>query len=125
GEPGIGKTTLVEDFLSDLAAAGQACTVAHGRCSARLSGTEGYLPFLEALDNLLHGQDGDAVARTMKTVAPTWYAQVVPLAGEDSSFARVLEQAKAVSQERLKREFGAFLQEASRLRPLLLFFDDL
>jgi tetratricopeptide (TPR) repeat protein len=125
GEPGIGKTTLIEDFLSDLAAAGQNCTVVHGRCSERLSGTEAYLPFLEALDNLLHGQDGDAVARMMKAVAPTWYAQVVPLAAEDSSFARVLEQAKAVSRERLKRELGAFLQEASRLRPLLLFFDDL
>jgi predicted ATPase len=125
GEPGIGKTTLVEDFLSDLAAAGQACSVAHGRCSERLSGTEAYLPFLEALDSLLHGQDGDAVARMMKVVAPTWYAQVVPLAAEDSSFARVLEQTKAVSQDRLKRELGAFLQEASRLRPLLLSFDDL
>jgi len=125
GEPGIGKTTLVEDFLSDLAAAGQTCTVAHGRCSERLSGTEAYLPFLEALDSLLHGQDADAVARMMKVVAPTWYAQVVPLAAEDSSFARVLEQTKAVSQERLKRELGAFLQEGSRLRPLLLFFDDL
>jgi tetratricopeptide (TPR) repeat protein len=125
GEPGIGKTTLVEDFLSDLAVAGQTCTVARGRCSERLSGTEAYLPFLEALENLLHSQDGDAVARMMKVVAPTWYAQVVPLAAEDSSFARVLEQAKAVSQERLKRELGAFLQEASRLRPLLLFFDDL
>jgi tetratricopeptide (TPR) repeat protein len=125
GEPGIGKTTLVEHFLSDLAAAGQTCTVAQGRCSERLSGTEAYLPFLEALDNLLHGQDGDAMARMMKVVAPTWYAQVVPLAAEDSSFARVLEQVKAVSQERLKRELGAFLQEAARLRPLLLFFDDL
>src|SRR5262245_37085320 len=125
GEPGIGKTTLVEDFLSGLAATGPTCIVAQGRCSERLSGTEAYLPFLEALESLLHSKDGDAVARTMKAVAPTWYAQVVPLAAEDSSFARVLEQAKAVSQERLKRELGAFLQEASRLRPLLLFVDDL
>jgi hypothetical protein len=124
GEPGIGKTTLVEDFLSDLAA-GRTCIVARGRCSERLSGTEAYLPFLEALADLLHGHDGAAVARMMKVVAPTWYAQVVPLAAEDSSFARVLEQAKAVSQERLKRELGAFLQEVSRLRPLLLFLDDL
>jgi serine/threonine protein kinase len=33
GEPGIGKTTLVEDFLADLTAAGQTCTVGRGRCS--------------------------------------------------------------------------------------------
>ena len=58
-------------------------------------------------------------------VAPTWYVQVVPLAAEDSSLARVLAESKAASQERLKRELGAFLQEVSRLRPLLLFLDDL
>src|SRR5262245_342706 len=37
GEPGIGKTTLVEDFLSGLAATGPTCIVAQGRCSERLS----------------------------------------------------------------------------------------
>ena len=125
GEPGIGKTTLVEDFLAELAAAGRACTVARGRCSERLAGAEAYLPFLEALESLLHGAGGEAVARVMKVVAPTWYAQVVPHAAEDSSFARVLPEAKAASQERLKRELGAFLQEVSRPRPLLLFLDDL
>ena len=123
GEPGIGKTTLVEDFLAEPAVAGRACAV--GRCSERLAGAEAYLPVLEALESLLHGEGGEAVARVMKLVAPTWYAQVVPHAAEDSSFARMLEQAKAASQERLKRELGAFLQEVSRLRPLLLFLDDL
>jgi predicted ATPase len=125
GEPGIGKTTLVEDFLADLAASGHTCTVGRGRCSERLAGAEAYLPFLEALESLLHGTGGDAVARVMKAVAPTWYAQIVPLAAEDPTFARVLQQAKAASQERLKRELAAFLAEMSRLRPLLLFLDDL
>ena len=83
------------------------------------------MPFLEALESLLHGPEGETVARVMKVVAPTWYIQVVPLAAEDSSFARVLVEAKAASQERLKRELGALLQELSRLRPLLLFLDDL
>src|SRR5262249_4292512 len=49
GEPGIGKTTLVEDFLTELTAAGRTCAVARGRCSERLAGAEAYLPFLEAL----------------------------------------------------------------------------
>jgi MoxR-like ATPase len=52
GEPGIGKTTLVEEFLAELAAGGQA-TLARGRCSEWLSGTEAYLPLLEALESLL------------------------------------------------------------------------
>ena len=94
GEPGIGKTTLVEDFLAELAAAGRTCTVARGRCSERLAGAEAYLPFLEALESLLHGAGGEAAARVMKVVAPTWYVQVVPLAAEDSSFARVLPRGQ-------------------------------
>jgi predicted ATPase len=80
---------------------------------------------LEALESLLNGAGGEAVARVMKVVAPTWYAQVVPHAVEDSSFARVLLEERAASKERLKRELGAFLQEVSPLRPLLLFLDDL
>ena len=74
---------------------------------------------------MLHGEGGEAAARAMKATAPNWYAQVAPLAGDDSSLARVLAESKAASQERLKRELVAFLQEVSHLRPLLLFFDDL
>ena len=72
GEAGIGKTTLVEEFLSDLKTRGKACRIARGRCSERLAGTEAYLPFLEAIESLLHGEHGDAVARAMKLLAPTW-----------------------------------------------------
>ena len=125
GEPGIGKTTLVEDFLSKLADTGRPCALARGRCSERLAGTDAYLPFLEALENVLHGDEGEEAARVMKATAPNWYAQVAPPAAQDSSLARLLAESKAATQERLKRELGAFLQELSHLRPLLLFFDDL
>ncbi|HLJ96108.1 MAG TPA: protein kinase [Gemmataceae bacterium] len=124
GEPGIGKTTLVEDFLQDVAAEAGAASIARGRCSERLAGAEAYLPFLEALDSLVHGRDGEQVARILKVVAPTWYIQLAPVARDESSFARVLEEAKTASQERLKRELTAFLQELSRLRPVILFIDD-
>src|SRR6185503_303270 len=133
GEPGMGKTTLVEDFLSDLRAGGQACIIARGRCSERLAGTEAYLPWLEALDGLLRGSDGqsrtsafssESIVQTTKRLAPTWYAQAMPLQPDDSSVERLLAQ-RAVSQERMKREFGALLEEVSARRPLVLFFDDL
>src|SRR5260370_42608341 len=55
GEPGIGKTTLVETFLAELSASGRLGQTARGRCSQRLAGTEAYLPLLEALHTLLHG----------------------------------------------------------------------
>lgn len=133
GEPGMGKTTLVEEFLSDLRSSGQACIIARGRCSERLAGTEAYLPWLEALDSLLRGSDGqsrtsmsgsESIVQTTKRLAPTWYAQAMPLQPDDSSVERLLAE-RAASQERMKREFGALLEEISERRPLVLFFDDL
>ena len=125
GEPGLGKTTLVEDFFADLSSRGAACAVARGLCSERLAGTEAYLPFLEALESLLHGGSADSAARIMKVTAPTWYVQLAPLTGEDSSHERTIADTKSASQERMKRELAAFLQEISRLQPLIIFFDDL
>jgi tetratricopeptide (TPR) repeat protein len=125
GEAGIGKTTVVENFFAEVINQGRLCYIARGRCSERLAGSEAYLPLLEALESLLHGEAGESVSRVMKVVAPTWYVQIAPLAAEDSSFARVMAEAKAASQERMKRELAAFLQEIARLRPLIVFLDDL
>jgi len=122
GEPGIGKTTLVEDFLSDITAKGR-CTIGRGRCSERLAGTEAYLPLLEALESLVNHDIDSTAVRAIKQVAPTWYAQLVPPSAD--SDVLLLVDAKGTSQERMKRELGNLLQELARLRPLVLFFDDL
>jgi predicted ATPase len=122
GEPGIGKTTLVEDFLAELAA-GRAHGGARGRCSERLAGTEAYLPVLEALENLLRGASGEAAARAMRLLAPAWYSRVAPLAGVDLAGGPTAA-ASATTQEQLKREFLALVEELSRSRPLVLFLDD-
>jgi predicted ATPase len=121
GEPGLGKTTLVEDFLIGLAAAGRPFALARAHCSERLAGSEAYLPFLEALDGLLQGPDGAAAARLLKVVAPTWHVRLTPLAAADPALA----EARAAPQERLKRELCLFLEEVARLRPVMLFLDDI
>jgi serine/threonine protein kinase/predicted ATPase len=117
GEPGLGKTRLVEDVLEGLADSGRLYGLARGRCSERLAGAEAYLPLLEALDSLLRGPGGASVAPVMKLSAPGWYAQLALPAGTP-------ERSNGTSQERLKREFCTFLEEVSRLRPLVLFLDD-
>jgi predicted ATPase len=122
GEPGLGKTTLVEDFLDELTAGGRLCAVGRGRCSERLAGAEAYLPFLEALDSLLRGGGWPSAARILRAAAPAWYAQLAPSAERTPN--GVPDAGPEISPERLKRELGTFLQEASRLRPLVLFLDD-
>ena len=122
GEPGIGKTTLVEDLLGELGAE-ERCTIARGRCSERLAGTEAYLPLLEALESLLRDGHISEMEPAMRQIAPTWYAQVAPQSGEE--IALLLADVKTASQARMKRELGSFLHEAARRRPLVLFFDDL
>lgn len=124
GEPGIGKTTLVEEVLADLARGSHRPAIARGRCSERLAGAEAYLPVFEVLDQLLHGQTTGAYSDVMRRLAPTWYVRVAPLAA-DSSADRLLEEARSASPERMKRELAALFQEVSRVRPLVLFFEDL
>jgi tetratricopeptide (TPR) repeat protein len=124
GEPGIGKSTLVDDFLEALRTAKRSCYVGRGRCSERLAGSEAYLPILEVLESMIHGDPTGTVSRAMKLLAPTWYVQIAPLAG-DSDASRLAENVRVASQERLKREFGAFLAEISRTQPVLVNIDDL
>jgi predicted ATPase len=114
GELGVGKTTVVEKFLADLAADGPPCHVARGRCSERLADAEAYLPVLEALDSLVRGPTGGAAARYLRTLAPTWAAELGPAAGA----------AAGPSQSRMKRELVAFLSELSRRTPAVVFVDD-
>jgi serine/threonine protein kinase/predicted ATPase len=122
GEPGIGKTTIVEEFLKHLRDADLAY-VARGRCSERLAGNEAYLPVLETLESLLAGDDRYSGAQQLLAhLAPTWYEQVSS-AGR-SSAAEAQPEQKPASQERLKREFRAFLEGVSRVKPLVLLFDD-
>lgn len=130
GEPGIGKTTFVEDFLSELTVENQRCFIGRGRCSERLAGTQAYLPWLEALETLLRVDESRSetsrprIASSMRRLAPSWYAQVSTIAPDDSSAERLFAEG-ASSQERMKRELCAFLQEISKHRTVVLFFDDL
>lgn len=124
GEPGIGKTSLVEDFIAELEMDRARPVLARGRCSERLAGSEAYLPLLEVLDSLM-GSRGGSFGELMKTVAPTWYLHVATLGTEASSVDEMRADVRTASPERMKRELGVLFQEVSRARPLVVFFDDL
>ncbi len=123
-EAGLGKTTLVETFLRELEEPGAGVRVGRGRCSERLAGSEAYLPVLEVLDSLAHNEQLGNLSRVMRAVAPSWYAQIMPPSGSDSSAARLAADTVGGSQERLKFEIAALLEELGRLQPVILWFDD-
>jgi len=122
GEAGLGKTTLVEEFLAQT----KGCLIARGRCAERLAGAEAYLPVFEALSDLLRSTFASITARLMKQTAPTWFLQVSSLTTGDSIIApSEVEEKTANSQERLKREFVAYLENLTKVHPVVLFLEDL
>jgi predicted ATPase/tRNA A-37 threonylcarbamoyl transferase component Bud32 len=123
-EAGGGKSTLVEAFLRSLEDHGETVRLGRGRCSERLAGSEAYLPVLEALESLQHHDKHGGLSRLLRAVAPSWYSRITPTSENDSSAARLAAETAGGSQERLKREFAALLEEGGRLQPVVLWFDD-
>jgi hypothetical protein len=119
-EAGVGKTTLVDDFVAEVRAQDPRALVARGHCSERLAETGGYLPVLDALHQFM-GRSADSVAaRLVKQVAPNWYDKIVSTtSGIDTLLA------PSATPERMQREMVALLQEAARQRPMLLCIEDL
>jgi serine/threonine protein kinase/predicted ATPase len=124
GEAGIGKSSLTEDFLREIASGGERPLIVRGRCSERLAGAEAYLPILEVLEDVLRRGGGVSMDQLMRTVAPTWYVQVATRS-EHASIAELRRDAAVASQERMKRELTALFEDLSRTRPLVVFLDDL
>ena len=120
GEPGIGKTTLIEAFLRGLSGS-QAHSVALGRCSERLAGAEAYLPLLDAIDDLLHDDLGQSCVGTFQKLAPTWAQMLSGISASDSAG----DPSPAQSQERMKRELAAFLEKVCASQPLVLLIEDI
>jgi hypothetical protein len=121
GEPGIGKTALVEEFLSEQAATQRHCAVGRGFCSERSAGTEAYLPLLDALEDMVRGKV--SLVPMLRRVAPSWFAQMRHHPSTDS--APLPGSLKAGSREFLSRELVSFFEEASLSIPLNVFLDDI
>src|SRR5256714_10923417 len=76
GEPGIGKTSLSDEFLRRARSRYPAVLISRGRCVEQYGTGEAYLPFLEAVGALLDGPGRERLASVMRTYAPTWCTQL-------------------------------------------------
>ena len=118
GEPGIGKTALIEHFVSGLGDI--AC--ARGQCVEHYGTGEPYLPVLEALGQLCRADA--SVAPLLSAVAPTWLLQLPWLSNAEQRES-LRRELVGVSADRMLRELGELLDRYTEHRPLLLVTEDL
>lgn len=121
GEPGIGKTTLLEEFGKE-AVERRGALLLHGRCSQRLSTSDAYLPILDALSHAIGGPHATMIDLALETAAPAWSAL---LSSSTDALGRVMADTGSLTSGRLKREFRALLDALSQRQAVIVLLDDI
>ena len=79
GEPGVGKTSVVEAFLSGIG--DHSLWFGRGQCVEQYGASEAYLPVLEALGRVGRSPGGGQLLALLNQYAPTWLVQMPALLG--------------------------------------------
>ncbi|HEY1998710.1 ATP-binding protein [Paraburkholderia sp.] len=124
GEPGIGKTALLRQFVAAERFEHDEVRIAQGQCVEGYGGTEPFYPVLQALGQLCQASGGSEVVQALVRLAPTWAWQ---LPGQVASQVResLHRQILGASRERMLREIRGLLSFLTRSQALLLIFEDL
>lgn len=123
GEPGIGKTTLVEAFL-DQASTLHTVLIARGQCLEQYGAGEPYLPVLEAFSRLSREPGGSRVIEVLRRYAPTWLIQMPALVNAADREA-LQQQILGATRDRMLREMADAIEALTSATPLVLVLEDL
>jgi len=123
GEAGIGKTTLVEGFLSRIADR-YGPSVGQGQCVEHYGAGEAFLPVIEALGRMGRAPSGRRVVEILRQYAPSWLVQIPTLVD-----AKVLDtlrrDTQGVTKGRMLRELVEGLEALSAEQLVVVVFEDL
>jgi DNA-binding winged helix-turn-helix (wHTH) protein/predicted ATPase len=122
GEPGIGKTTLVETFLASEEPS--TARVGLGQCVEQYGRGDPYLPLIEALERLGRGEGGRSVAEAMRRWAPIWLRQASPPLDPAEREERARRRGSTTPRGML-RELAALLEALTQERELIIWLEDL
>ncbi|MGH8558294.1 MAG: ATP-binding protein, partial [Methylococcales bacterium] len=117
GEAGLGKTTLIEMFLRQVAEA--AGGLLWGQCIEHFGLGEAFLPLLSALQ-----QRGHNLIATLRSKAPAWLVQLPGLLTAEERL-RLQPEVLGATRERMLREGCELLEALSAEMPLIVVLEDL
>ena len=123
GEPGIGKSTLVDAFLAGPAAAG--LCLARGQCLELHGAGESYLPVLDALARAGRGPAGEELAAALRALAPAWLALLPGLIAPGEREATTRDRVPGAGREGMLRELAAAIEALAATTPVVLVLEDL
>jgi hypothetical protein len=125
GEPGIGKTSLSDEFLRRVRKQYPGLLISRGRCVEQYGTGEAYLPFLDAVGALLNGTGRERIAAVMRTYAPTWCMELPTAFVTSGSLEKLQQETIGATKERMMREMGDALGMLATGSPIVLLLEDL
>jgi len=123
GEPGIGKTTLIEASIQRLSTSDDVIA-AQGQCIEQYGAGEAYLPILDALERMCAGESGKNITGLLRRYAPSWLAHLSTVV-EPEERAELERRSVGMTPERRLREVAAFLEATTQEKTVLLVLEDL
>jgi DNA-binding winged helix-turn-helix (wHTH) protein/predicted ATPase len=123
GEPGAGKTTLVQLFMERLTER-PGTTLMSGHCVMGFGAGEAYGPVLEALGRLAQGSEGGALIQLLDRCAPMWLVQL-PAVVESAKLEGLQRRVEGATRERMVRELNDVLERLTTQATLVLVLEDL
>jgi predicted ATPase/DNA-binding winged helix-turn-helix (wHTH) protein len=123
GEAGIGKTSLVDAFVAQIATS-ETVWLGRGQCIEQYGAGEAYLPLLEAFGQLGRGRDGARLVELLHQQAPSWLLQM-PALLPAAAYEVLQQRSSGTTHERMLRELAEAVETLTLERPLVLVVEDL
>ncbi len=124
GEAGIGKTALLDEFISRLRAQSPAARIYRGHCLEVTGESEAYQPILDVLDQGVRSTEGEALIEELRRGAPSWLRQL-PRFLTPEELERLQRVTVGTPPERQRRELAEALEAYTAAHPLVLIIEDL
>lgn len=123
GEPGIGKTTLVDCFSEELRSL-RLARLASGQCIDLRGASEPYLPVLELLGGLCQEDNDGKVRSALERWAPSWVLQMPGIVDAEAAES-LRRRVPNPTRERMLRELTDALDVLAKDNALVLVLEDL